>query len=503
MDPRLSKISRKAADALKGSVSSIKKRLISIDLKSKNTRIILTLICTAIIVGLLFAISLDKNGENGSSNGVEDAAANLPESTPTPVPSEAPEETKKPAKALPVIDLSDIRTDVETSMLRINSPVSWEKELIYSAGNASTIDEPVLVDLYIYNMDTKEEKRVAQTQIQFGEIYEGRFNQDYIVWLDTNQRGTNIIYALNRAANEVLQIKKSEYTHPQLRLFGDNLVWVEQVNEREDRLYLYNLKSGEPIVLETFDIPSYGTCPPSIFNDVVVWAYPSPHDPDKSILKKLDLSKALSVSASAPEPAPSEGEDSSNAGEDVISGGDPDEVIMEVISPEEGTSGEEIPSDAPADGPSDDNSDSEAQGDPQSESPDSSYIDTTVIEPQGFAIYPSTNGQAIAWLDNLNPSLATLKLTLDDGKEIIEVAKDVGRIFGVGKSFVAYMKDEAIMLYFWEQDRYARLTAVGEAARLSSVSGNTVVWYDANDPSQSQDKVKVSVIDVSQIKELN
>ena len=126
-------------------------------------------------------------------------------------------------------------------------------------------------------------------------------------------------------------------------------------------------------------------------------------------------------------------------------------------------------------------------------------MDTRIIEPHGFAIYPSTNGQAVAWLDNLNPSLATLKLTLDDGKEIINVAKDVGRIFGVGESFVAYMQEEAIILYFWEENRYARLTAGGEAGRLSGVAGNTVAWYDANDPSRAQDKVIVSEIDASML----
>jgi hypothetical protein len=489
MNLKFNELCKKISHSAKRLSGSLKNWLGQVDLKGKNSKMILTVLCTAAVVVLLIALSLNKDGGNDSS-GSKDVSAGLPTGISSQAPSEAPKETEKPARNLPVIDLSDTRMDVESSMLRINGPISWERELIYSAGNASSIDEPVLVDLYIYNMDSKAETKVTQTQIQFGEIYEGRLNKDFIVWLDTNQRGTNIIYALNRATGEIQQIKKSEYTHPQLRLFGNNMVWVEQIDEGEDRLYLYNLKSGEPIVLETFNIPSYGTCPPSIFDDVVVWAYPSPNDPDKSILKKLDLKKALSAPSQAPDAVSGEGtEDSSGSS---AANGDPNEITIEVIP-----KGEE---EGPTEAPSEDNS---APGGTQGREPQDGSMDISVIEPKGLAIYPSTNGQAVAWLDNLNPSLANLKLTLDDGNEIIEVAKDVGRIFGVGKDFVAYMQDNAIMLYFWEAERYARLTAEGEAARLSSVSGNAVVWYDANDPSQSQDQVKVSMIDVSAIKELN
>jgi len=122
-------------------------------------------------------------------------------------------------------------------------------------------------------------------------------------------------------------------------------------------------------------------------------------------------------------------------------------------------------------------------------------VEPDIVDPKGFAIYPATNGQVTAWLDDLNPSKAKLKLALDDDR-IIEIAEGVGRIFGVGDTFVVYMQNNQIMLYFWEINRYARITAEGEAGRLSDscVSGNRVVWYDAADPSRTKDLVRETIV---------
>ena len=445
-----------------------------INLSGRNVKILLASLSILIIAVLLISLSMNNKGENANDT---DIAVDLPVNTPTPAPeSVATDEIPIGIAELQVIDLSTHRIALESSMLRINEPTPWGKEILFSAGNAATIDEPVLLDLYIYNLNTGVETKAASTSVKFGEIYEGRLNENYIVWLDTDQRGTNIIYSMNRKTGEVTQVKKSNYTHPQLRLFGDNLVWVEQIELNEDRLYLYNFKSGEPITLESFTSSSYGTSPPSIYNDIVVWAYPHPEDANRSIIKKLDLKEALSL------PTQDSGNSSDNNSNNNTDNtdGNADNIDI-IILPEDG----------------------QPQVDEEAANEEDYGIKPLEIDPVGFAIYPATNGSAVAWLDNLNPSLASLKLTLDDGKNVIDVAKNVGRIFGIGDTFIAYMQNDSIMIYFWEAKRYARLTAEGEAGRLSDicVAGNGVVWYDANDPSQTKDSIMVSFIDPSLIKD--
>jgi len=440
--------------------------------------------CTVIIVIIL--VLLTRPGDEPATLG------NTPEPTASPgtvidstEPTQAPAPTPYPTPdmSLPVIDLSKDRIEIDSSLLRINEPTPWGNELLFSAGNAPSIDDPVFTSLYLYNIDTGEETEIAQTGIKFGEIYEARFNDDWIVWLDTDQRGLNIIYQMDRSTGEVKQVKKCDYIRPRLRLYGDNLIWVEQTGPDEDRLYLYNFKSGEPVVLETYQSSTYGTSPPSIYDNIVVWAYPSPDNDGASIIKRLDLKKALTLpSGTGSQTEPGNSGNGSGTSDEQTSAGDedwdPDRIDITVITDDDSS---------PAEG----NGEEAGWGTPE----DEQGIEPELIDPKGFAVYPATNGHVTAWLDSINPSKARLRLALEDGR-ILDVAESVGRIFGVGDTFVAYMQNNQIMLYFWEINRFARLTAEGEAGRLSDscVSGNRVVWYDANDPSRTKDLVRETIV---------
>lgn len=410
----------------------------------------LRFITLGLVVALTIGFGIYSFKDNNKANKDKEenlAEANIQEDMSAQAKVQEPEEPEEPEEIeLPVIDLSENSVPLETELLRINEPMPFGEEVLYSAGDTDNIDEPVFEDLYVLNLKTGEETAIAHTEIKFGEIYEGRFNGDWIVWLDTNQSGENQLYVMNRETGEISKIKSCEYNKPQLRLAGDNLVWVEQKDLDQDRLYLYNFKSGEPVVLEIFNNPTYGTCPPSISQELLVWVVPNQEDPEnKSLIKVLDLSKALSADLATS----SQGEEPDN--QDTM----------------EGNTGQE-------------------EG-----------IDPEILDPKGFAIYPVTNGKAIAWLDNLNPSEANLKLTLDMGRTVIDVDENVARPYGIGDGFIAYMKEDAIMVYFWELDRYAQLNKPGTKARLTQggVSDSKVVWYSADNPNEKKDHLYISTVD--------
>lgn len=447
-------------------------------INAKKLGIVVTCLTTAVIVGFLIHSSEVRNSAVDNSRAFVESHS--PDDVSTIIPYSEKEEgqvdkeeVKKTevAEEPQIIDLSGNDVEVKSSVKRINEPTPFGREIIYSGGNAPNIDEPVFQQLFMHNMDTGEENVVAKTQIKFGEIYEGRFNKDWVVWLDTNQSGTNDLYALNRKLNEVIKIKTCNFNKPKLQLWGDNLVWVEQIDANQDRLYLYNFKSGEPVSLESFDNPTYGTCPPAISNDVLVWTYPyEDGNQNSSIIKKLDLSKALFVPA---------GEN--NSADARQAGAEQQEIQQQGDEQQQAQQQE--------------NQQEEPQ--PSNGATHEEGVDPQIIDPRGFAIYPATNGKIIAWLDNLDPSQANLKMTADDGKTIITIAKGVARPFGVGDNFVAYMQDDSIMVYFWETETYARLTAPGEKGRLSAsgIQGNTVVWYDANDNNRKEDIVRISIVE--------
>jgi len=349
-------------------------------------------------------------------------------------------------EVLPTLDLSGLRADIQSNMRQINEPTAWGEEVLYSAGDAASIDGPVLTRLILYNVNTREEKEVAISHVKFGEIYEGRLSDYWIAWLDTNQSGTNHIYVLNRSTNKSIRINSTSLNRPQISLWGNFLVWSGQKEEQIDELHVFDLLTGRSFKVEDFDNPTFGTSSPAVHSNILVWAYPHPDDPlGRSVIKTLDLTTLN------PRIQPTEGHGSIPFEENAIDLALSDELNVQTIDPE------------------------------------------------GFAIYPATNGKAIAWLDSLNPAQAALRLTLDEGENIITVAEGVGRFFGVGEDFIVYTQQGAIMIYFWETRQYATLTKEDEQGKLAElpVSGRTVIWYDATDPNRKQDNVKRSAIEIS------
>lgn len=396
----------------------------------------------AIIVALINSfppVSLIQKEPDSARNSVSSEFI-LPESMePEEVAAKRPEQPEQ----LPIIDLTGFRSDIGTNMRQINEPTAWGEEVLYSAGNASSIEGPVLTRLFLYNSNTHLEKEVAISNIRFGEIYEGRLSDSWIVWLDTNQSGTNHIYAMHRVTLQKIRIDSTSINRPQISLWGDYLVWTGQKEAYKDEMHVFNLATGLSVKVEDFDNPTFGTSSPAIHSNLLVWAYPHPDDPvGASVIKTLDI-KTLNLHSQ--------------------------EATNSVSPPEK--------EDA-AHGSTTDN------------------LDIITINPDGFAIYPATNGEAIAWLDSLNPAQANLRLTLDKGETIITVAEGVGRFFGIGEDFIVYTQQGRIKLYFWETRRFATLTKEGEQAKLSEfpVSGRTIIWYDATDPNRKEDDVKRSVL---------
>jgi hypothetical protein len=419
------------------------------------------------------------------------------EPTSSVVVHEMVEEVPKIEEVKPIeyVDFTANRTQIVTEMNRINEPIPFGTQLIYSAGQTMGINEIVFDKLFLYDTETLTEVAIAQTKLTnklgrtSGEIYEGRMNDQWIVWLDTNQSGTNDIYGLDRTNPdaEPFLIKSAELIRPQLRLSGNNLIWVEQANAGEDVINLYNFNMQEPASLYYFTNPTYGTCPPAVSKNIVVWVKPDPEDETKSIINWLDLNEELDLSANqriAAEEAEGVMEEGSTDGADDA-------------ATEEGATSET--EDVDAENPEFDPStveivevtDEELQA-LEIEQPQIGKD----IDPEGFAIYPATNGEVIAWIDNLNPANASLKLK-DGDNDIITIESGIGRFFAVGDSFVAYTKNDGIYLYFWETETYGRLTGDDEVGRLTQecVDGNTITWY-GNDP-KLDDVVYVSVIEQS------
>jgi len=174
-----------------------------------------------------------------------------------------------------VRDISFGAKDIEFKERQINIPGIFDTEIVFSAGTGS-LDGEVLTKLYLYNLDTQTEELITKSQLGYqGEIYETYINHNWIVWLDTDKGEKNQVKVMNRGTGQVFTLKTTKTGQPKLRLYGDILVWMEQVSDAEDRLYMIDLNVQEDLTLSSFtDKATYGVSAPCIYENAIIWAGP-------------------------------------------------------------------------------------------------------------------------------------------------------------------------------------------------------------------------------------
>jgi len=186
------------------------------------------------------------------------------------------------------IDLSEGIMTVKSEENNINIPDVYGHEMVYSAGTGSLL-KPLLKTLYLYDLDTGTEEKVAKVKLKDGEIFETVLNADYIAWLDTDQSGKNAIYVLDRNEEnaEPKLIKECSFAVPKLRLSKDFLLWIEQNEAKEERLYVVDLVSEEnasiPGFAESIErmVSTYGVSAPGIYGTEIIWDASDPNQSEE------------------------------------------------------------------------------------------------------------------------------------------------------------------------------------------------------------------------------
>ncbi len=218
------------------------------------------------------------------ANATLDPAATLP---PRAAALETPSVTAPTASFR---DLSFGARDITMEVRQINQPSFYGGEMFFSAGNGKLDSGAVLKSLYTYNVETDELKKIADAKIAYGEFYETLINKDWLVWLETDHHDKNNIYTMKRSDGKITLLKSCKNGKPKLRLSGNTLIWMEQVDKGKDELMMIDLESQENISLYSFtDIATYGVSAPCIQGDTIVWSSPDPVSSSTSLICTLKL----------------------------------------------------------------------------------------------------------------------------------------------------------------------------------------------------------------------
>ena len=119
-----------------------------------------------------------------------------------------------------------------------------------------------------------------------------------------------------------------------------------------------------------------------------------------------------------------------------------------------------------------------------------------IYETDTYVHDPKTNGRAAAWIDTNGTTSSNLYFTSDvrnNDTRPIQIASGVTQ-FGIGDTYVAYVKDASIYLYFIATQETYKLLPENEYGVLMSVRGNTITWLNTTYNTRNKDEIKYLVI---------
>ncbi|MBN2238403.1 MAG: hypothetical protein JW712_01410 [Dehalococcoidales bacterium] len=157
---------------------------------------------------------------------------------------------------------------------------SWVAWLDNRNGSGELYPYPTSRDIYAYNLDTGEQKRVTaeSTAEGYGSL---AIHGDLVVWSDNRygdpevkSRPSNVadynneIFAYNLRTGEEKQITDYEGNDHYPAVYGNRIAWLRQIDYRKADIMVYDLETGKEIKVST---SGYADYIPSVYEDRVVW----------------------------------------------------------------------------------------------------------------------------------------------------------------------------------------------------------------------------------------
>ena len=324
-------------------------------------------------------------------------------------------------------DRSKFTKRMEVDQKRINQPSIYGHEMLFSAGSGM-LEGAVLNKLYLFDAKTGKAEKVADSKLADGEIFETYLSQNWIVWVDTDHKGKNVIYKMNRVdingikANTVSVVQEAQNHMPRLGLYDNYLVWMEQISDKEDKLYFVDLTTDENMSIKLFENTNYAVSTPYIFKDMVLWADNDPADTTNT-----------------------------------------KSAIHYVVFEELGST----------------NNSEESED----ESLDSTQNDSGMLETQIFATgtyvhKPICNDDVFVWIDKNNAPDSTLYFAYKNGNDAPKALWQNITQYSVGEDFICFVHSQIVYAYYYQTDILLQVSSATRSAILPQAFGTLIVWED-------------------------
>lgn len=332
---------------------------------------------------------------------------------------------------LTVVDRSGSVREMKINEVRINQPSIYGHEMLFSAGEGA-LEGSVLTNLYLFNAVDGTAQKIAQSKMKDGEIFETYLSENWAVWVDTDHKGKNVIYKMNRVeidgikANTVSEVRETENHMPRMGLYGDYLVWMEQVSDKEDKLYFIDLTSDENMAIKLFESTNYAVSTPFIYKNTVIWA---DHDPER------------------------EGENVS--------------AIYSLVFEDLGEN---------------DTLDEETD---ETEEEDSGEMEPEIFSAGTYVHKPICNDDIYLWIDKNNAPDSTLYYAYRSGAKPPVAFWDNVTQYSLGEDFIVFVSNQIVYAYYYKKDILLQVSESDCSAILPQAFGSLIVWEDKTKTSGS------------------
>ncbi len=354
--------------------------------------------------------------------GDDEVATSAPSAIATPVPTPMAKD-----------DMSDAAEELVIEYKSINDPYVFGNEVIFSTGDKLE-SAPDLDRLVIYDMTEKTVTEVAGITKKYTSLFEPKFNENYIVYLDCKSEYGGAVCGMDRATGQTFVMREYLFGKPVVSISGQYAVWMQQTGRGTDqsgkptagtdRLYVYDLATQESVEIETFANTCLSYSWAYIGDSGIVYVQPEGED----TLVSQETSSALPG------------------------------VQVVVIPLTEG-------------------------GDKQA----MRFI------PGTFVYNPLIYGDYIVYLDGTGAAgtnLVMCKKSGDTYSAPVTIATDVLN-YDVGDGYVVYTLQDMVYIYYFADGSTGRLSSDTTMTRsmLGSANGKEVVWYDIGDGLDSPSNV--------------
>ena len=198
--------------------------------------------------------------------GGQDVAEATPPPTSTPVATPIANE-----------NISEAASELGIEYKSINDPYVYGSEVIFSTGDKLD-DSPTLDRLVIFDMETGTGAEVEGIEKKNTSLFEPKFNESYIVYLDCETENGGAICGVDRASGDVFTIREYLYGMPVVSLSGQYALWLQQTGKGTDRLYVYDLATKECVEIETFVNTYLSYSAAYMGEDAIVYVQPEDED---------------------------------------------------------------------------------------------------------------------------------------------------------------------------------------------------------------------------------